>query len=119
MAVKKGKRRHHTHYLGGKKPRDTAKLSEMLAPLEEHPHAQKSQQVQALQAQTQAHDSQNHNGVIIVDGSSLKVPSDFVETDDADKRLLNLEPVVLAILLMSLAFIAFIAYLISTEPAKP
>ena len=110
MAVKGAKRRRHSHYTGRKR-RDTASLSELLAPLEEQNPAQ-------AQAQAQAPEKPSHDGAIVVDSSSLKVPSDFVEAENEQARILGLEPVVLVILLGALAFIVFIAYLISTEPPR-
>jgi hypothetical protein len=109
MAVKK-KGRPHSHYTG-KKRRDTAKLSEMLAPLEE-------QDEQKARAQAPAPVNHNHDGAIVVDSSKLRVPSDFGGSEGDRSRILGFEPVVLFILLAMLAFIAFIAYLISLEPPR-
>ena len=107
MAVKKEKRRWHSHYTGRKR-RDTASLSEMLAPLEEQNPAKAIRQ-----------GKKNHDGAIVVNSSNVKMPADFVEAENERARILGLEPVVLVILLAALAFILFIAYLISTEPPKP
>jgi hypothetical protein len=56
-----------------------------------------------------------NGGVMAVDTGELKLPSDFTEKEDKRARLFGLEPIALAILLFSLAFIAFITYLIATE----
>ena len=98
MAIRKKRRR-----------RDTARLSEMLAPLEEQSPAR---------AQAQAPEKRNHDGAIIVDATKLSVPSDFAAGEHGQRHILGLDPVVLAILLLALAFIAFIAYLISIAPPK-
>jgi hypothetical protein len=63
-----------------------------------------------------ARQSPNDGGVIQVDTGDLKLPSDFTERGEGKPRLLGLEPVTIFILIFSLAFIAFIAYLISIEP---
>jgi hypothetical protein len=65
-----------------------------------------------------ARQSQNDGGVIQVDTGDLKLPNDFTERGEGKPRLLGLEPVTIFILIFSLAFIAFIAYLISIEPAN-
>lgn len=87
---------HREHYTGSHEARDTARLSEMLAPPEE-----KSQQTK--------------DGAIVVDASKLKVVHDFSELDEDGRRILGFEPVVLAIVLLFVAFICFVAYLISVE----
>jgi hypothetical protein len=106
MAVKDGKEKRRWHVGRRRRRRDTARLSEMLAPPEER------------QPEAKPRGDHNHNGAIIVDSTNLRVPTDFVDADDG-KRILGLEPVVLVILLAAVAFIIFIAYLISLEPPAP
>ena len=60
----------------------------------------------------------NNNGVLVVDTGELKLPGDFTEKEDKKSRFMGLEPVALVILIFALAFIAFITYLISTEPPR-
>ena len=57
-------------------------------------------------------------GVISVDTGDLKFPAEFTEKRGAKAGLFGLEPVTIVILTFALAFIAFIAYLISREPPK-
>jgi len=59
-----------------------------------------------------------NGGVMKVDTGELKLPNDFTEKVDSRARLFGLEPIALIILVFSLAFIAFITYLIATEPPK-
>lgn len=60
---------------------------------------------------------ERQSGAIVLDTQELKLPKDLMEEDD-DGDGFRLEPVVLLILVLTLAFIAFIAYLISTEPPR-
>ena len=55
------------------------------------------------------------NGAIVLDTQELKLPKELIEESKPVKGL-GLEPVVIFILALLLAFIAFIAYLISIEP---
>ena len=57
-------------------------------------------------------------GVMTVDTGELKLPRDFTEKEDKRARLFGLEPIALIILIFSIAFIAFITYLIATETPK-
>jgi hypothetical protein len=79
--------------------------AEKLAPLEEHKGKN------ALQSSRDA-------GVLSVDTGDLKLPSDLTEKREEKSRLFDIEPITLIIMIFTLAFIAFIAYLISTEPSK-
>ena len=97
--MRKGKRHDHNHLVPHQG--EPADLAARLTPLEEK----------------QTPNSGN-GGAIVVDTTALKLPKDFTEREEKEGRLLSLEPVTLVILTFSLAFIAFIAYLISTGPAK-
>lgn len=95
---------------------DTAQLAAQLAPLEEQQSPTAVQQVGS--------DSYSGNGqvdpaygAIIVDKDNLHVPIDMMEGGD-EKRFLGMEPVVLVILGVLLAFIAFIAWQITQMPPK-
>lgn len=90
------------------KSEETAKLASMLAPLEE-------QQGRAEAARGAG--QRSNGGAIIVDTGPLKLPKDFTEQDEQGNTL-GLEPVVIFILVLVLAFIAFITYLISIEPPR-
>ena len=82
--------------------------------------SQKAEQLAPLEEREKHHGSQNSNteGVMAVDTGELKLPQEFTERGEERPRFLGLEPVAIVILIFSLAFIAFIAYLISTEPPK-
>jgi hypothetical protein len=60
----------------------------------------------------------NNEGVMGVDTGELKLPKEFTEKEEGKPRFLGLEPVALIILIFALAFIAFIAYLISIDSPK-
>ncbi|MDQ5845048.1 MAG: hypothetical protein M3539_07090 [Acidobacteriota bacterium] len=99
---------HHFHLRKGKKG-DTAQLAAQLAPLEE----------QSGHAKTElgiAGASQEH-GAIVVDSASGNLSKDIME-GGYEKTLFGMEPVVLVILGVMLAFIAFIAWQISQMPAE-
>jgi hypothetical protein len=87
---------------------DTAELAAQLAPLEERGGGAHS---------GGAHDN---GGSIVVDTGALKLPEGLVAQQEKDRRLWGFEPVVLFIIVVSLAFIAFVAWQISRmPPASP
>ena len=56
----------------------------------------------------------NHNGgAIVLDTGKLKLPEGLAEAEEKQARLLGLEPVVVVILAVVLAFTAFIAWQIT------
>lgn len=59
-----------------------------------------------------------NGGVMAGDTDEVKLPSDFTEKEEQSGRFFGLAPIALAILIFSLSFIAFITYLIATEPPK-
>jgi hypothetical protein len=81
---------------------ETAMLASKLAPLEE---------------QEAAAGGKRNGGSILLDTAQLKLPKGVIEEEDRQSAF-HLEPVVLFIILLAVAFIAFIAYLISLEPSK-
>jgi hypothetical protein len=86
---------------------DTAELAAQLAPLEERGGGGRA-------------GAQNNGGSIVVDTGALKLPEGLVADQGKDKRVLGFEPVVLFIIVLALAFIAFIAWQISQmSPASP
>ena len=105
----------HKHYTGGKKG-DTAELSARLAPLEE------KQSAVAQQPTSKGGKDNNggsgDGGAIIVNTSQVALSSDFIEEDRAAEKFFRLEPVALVIVLLSLAFILFIAWQITLMPSK-
>lgn len=96
---------------GQSKKGDTAKLAAQLAPLEEldkqSPSSRNSNNGQA----------DRDYGAIVVDNDSLSFPKDIMEGQE-EKTFLGMEPVVLVILGLMLAFIAFIAWQISGMPVE-
>ena len=57
-------------------------------------------------------------GKITVDTGSLKLPKGFLEEEEEKTRMLRPDPAVIVILGIAIAFISFIAYLISIAPPK-
>lgn len=98
-----------------RKRADTARLAAQLAPLEE-------QDSDAARLQGANGDSRNknggklirENGALIVDMENLNLPSQLTETGGG--RFWDIEPVVLVIVGLMLAFIAFVAWQISLMP---
>jgi hypothetical protein len=103
MAVKRESRREHSPVRGSSD--GASKKADQLAPPEER-------------AGKGAAGNSNNEGVMGVDTGELKLPKEFTEKEEGKSRFLGLEPLALVILIFSLAFIAFIAYLISIEPPK-
>jgi hypothetical protein len=60
---------------------------------------------------------QTKAGAINTDTGRLPLPQDLLEKED-DSRPFRPDPVVIVIFFLSLAFIAFITYLISIEPPR-
>lgn len=89
----------------------TAELSAQLAPLEEL-EASKS-------GQPQPDGDGNHapDDTIRVDSASLKLPEKLTEDEREGAAIFRVEPVVVAILIVMLAFIAFVAWQITLMPA--
>ncbi len=83
----------------GDNKRDTASLAEGLAPPEERDQ------------------TANDEGRIVVDTSRLQLPKDFIEENE-EANPTRLEPVLIVVLLLALAFIAFIAWQISLMPPE-
>jgi hypothetical protein len=85
---------------------DTRELAARLAPLEEQRPAGVSLPSDSAELVTQ------QKGAIVVGNHKLNLPRDLIEVD-ARKGFLVLEPVVMVIVGLMLAFIAFIAWRIS------
>ncbi|HEX8097590.1 MAG TPA: hypothetical protein VF507_06120 [Pyrinomonadaceae bacterium] len=95
--MRKGKRKHE-HYAGGLRGGDASELSARLAPPEERASPERGS---------------NNGGSIIIDASDVKLPDDLMAEGRESKGVFHLEPVALVIVLVALAFIAFIAWQIS------
>jgi len=99
MAVKKESSRSHSPVKA--ESAEAAEHAAHLAPLEEQNGKQRNQ---------------NGDGAIVVDTAKLALPKGVIEEEKDGARLFGMNPVVLFIFCFALAFIAFIAYLISIEP---
>jgi len=103
MVVKRESRREHNPVRASSD--GALEKADMLAPPEER-------------LKRSANQGAKNGGVMKVDTGELKLPGDFTEKEDSRARLFGLEPIALIILVFSLAFIAFITYLIAIEPPK-
>jgi len=105
--------------IGSKRSKDVDadQLAAQLAPLEEQDKQAAAEQVGAELNSTsgEADLSDPDYGAIVVDSDKLKIPTGINEEED-EKRFLGLEPVVLVVLILSLVFIAFIAWQITLMP---
>lgn len=101
---------------GKRKKGDTARLAAQLAPLEELARAGAATTVGSSPHSGEPN-LDPHYGAIVVDNENLHVPQDIMEGGD-EKTYLGMEPVVLVILGVMLAFIAFIAWQITLMPPE-
>jgi hypothetical protein len=99
-----------------RKKTDTAKLAARLAPLEELDQGRAAIQLGSKPGITDGHPN-NQNGAIVVDNESLNLPKDLTE-ESGEGTFFGIEPVVLVIFGVMLAFIAFIAWKISQMPPQ-
>jgi hypothetical protein len=104
------KKRLHIHSRGKHKKGDTAQLAAQLAPLEELDQKSAAKQLGSAPPDQQ-------EGVIVVDNDNLHVPREIMEGGD-EKTYFGMEPVVLVILGLMLAFIAFIAWQVTLMPLE-
>ena len=93
---------HHEH--------DEPDLAERLKPLEETEEFKDSPQVEGRPRAT--------DDTIRVDSKSVPMPEQLIDDEREGASIFRLEPVVLFVLAFMLAFIAFIAWQITTMPAK-
>jgi hypothetical protein len=105
MAVKKEPR--HLHSPVKAESAEAAEHAAHLAPPEEQNGKQRS-----------SRQTSNNDGAIVVDTGDLKLPKGVVEDEKDGARFFGMDPVVLFIFCFALAFIAFIAYLISIETPR-
>lgn len=108
MAVKKGARRKESRRLHSPVRAGSAEAAEhaaRLTPPEEQNGAQTPK------------DSDANDGAILLDTSKLKLPKGAIGEEQNAPNWFGFDPAVLIILGLSILFIAFIAYLISTNPA--
>ena len=105
----------HIHSRGKHKKGDTAQLAAQLAPLEEQDRRAAKKQLGGKPV-SNASQPDPQFGEIVVDKDSLHVPKDIME--GGEKTYLGMEPVVIVILGIMLAFIAFIAWQITLMPVE-
>ena len=91
---------HHEH--------DEPDLAERLRPLEETEEFKESPQVEGKRGAD----------TIRVDSKSVPMPENLIEYEREGASIFRLEPVVLFVLVVMLAFIGFIAWQITLMPAK-
>jgi hypothetical protein len=114
MAVKgnRGRRRKwktgRLHWPGGRVEHEEDAAGR-LAPLEETEAFRDSQQKDSARAP---------DDTIRVDSRSVQMPDSFAEDEREGASIFRVEPVALFILLVMLAFIAFVAWQISLMPVK-
>ncbi len=108
MAVKKGARKKEPRRIHSPVRAGSAEAAEHAARLTPPEEQNGSQSPQGSKAD---------DGAILVDTSKLKLPKGVTEEEQNAPSWFGFDPVVLIILGLSLLFIAFIAYLISTQPA--
>ncbi len=105
------KGRHHRHRNGGRR-RHTAELSARLAPPEElQSGGTKPEQPGAINGDYQ-------DGTIKIDSASVKSSGKSLTGEDEATNVFRLEPVIAVILVLTLAFIAFITWQITLMPAS-
>lgn len=102
--------RRRTHKKGA-----TARLAAQLAPLEELDKKSAARQLGATAAPELT--AESGFSAIVVDNNNLHVPREILE-EGGEKTYLGMEPVVLVILAFMLIFIAFIAWQISLMPTE-
>ena len=115
MALKKGRKNRQRwktgrlHLPGRGHEHGEASAAERLAPLEETEAFRESQQKDSEHAA---------DDTIRVDSTSVRMPENLVEEDREGASIFRLEPVAVVLLLVMLAFIAFVAWRISLMPTK-
>ena len=115
MAVSNEKQGRRRRYRFGRRREktNTAELAGRLAPLEEQQEADKAQQA-ASNGKPVTDDT------IRVNTDALNLPAKLVEDEREGADIFRLDPIVVAILVLMLAFIAFVAWQITLmpQPAK-
>ncbi len=103
-------------FRGKRKKGDTARLAARLAPLEELDRSGAVKQF-GSGPPLGRQETDSNDGAIVVDNDNLNLPKDIMEGGGGG-TFLGMEPVVLVILGLMLAFIAFIAWQISQMPVE-
>ena len=109
MAVKKKRwQTGRLHWPGSRRGHEK-NIAERLTPLEE---------TEAFKRSPQRDGDHAPDDTIHVDSRSVRVPENLVDEDREGANIFRLEPVVLVILCLMLAFIAFVAWQVTLMPAK-
>jgi hypothetical protein len=108
VAVKKRWKTGRLHWPGSRRGHEK-NIAERLTPLEETDAFKRSHQQDGDHAP---------DDTIHVDSSSVRIPETFVDEDREGASIFRLEPVVLFILCVMLAFIAFVAWQVTLMPPK-
>jgi hypothetical protein len=104
------RRRRHAHGGGEDRRKHEQEMADRLAPLEETAAFKESDQHTGEHAAADT---------ITVSNQSVKMPDKFLEEERDASGIFRLEPIVLAILVAMLVFIAFVAWQITLMPAPP
>lgn len=99
---------------GKRKKGDTTQLAAQLAPLEEQDKRIDAKQI-GTGATADKGQVERGSGAIVVDNDNMNFPREITE-ERGEQTFWGMEPVVLAILIVMLVFIAFIAWQISLMP---
>ena len=118
MAVSKGKRKRRKGWKTGRlhwpgsdhDGHDHAGMAERLRPLEETAEFRDSPQTDERPGAA--------DGTIRVDNKSVPMPESLIEDEREGASIFRLEPVVFTILVIMLAFIAFVAWQVTLMPEK-
>ena len=116
MAVSKGRRKRRKGWKTGRlhwpgshhHEHDEPDVAERLRPLEETEEFRESPQVEGKRGAD----------TIRVDSASVPMPERLVEDEREGASIFRLEPVVLFVLVVMLAFIAFVAWQVTLMPPK-
>jgi hypothetical protein len=111
VAVSKKRRRWKTGRLHwpGSGHRHKPEEAERLTPLEESEEFKDSPQVEG---------TRRADDTIRIDNTSVPMPETLLEEERVGSSIFRLEPVVLFVLILMLAFIAFIAWQVTLMPEK-
>ena len=102
------RRRRHQHGGGEERRKHEQEMAARLAPLEE---------TAAFKESDQSTGEHTAPDTITVSNQSVKMPDKFLEEERDASGIFKLEPLVLAILVVMLLFIAFVAWQITLMPA--
>ncbi len=102
------RRRRHAHGGGHERRQHEQEMAARLAPLEE---------TEAFRESEQRKGDRTAADTIKVSNQSVKMPDKFLDEERDASSVFRLEPVVLAILVVMLIFIAFVAWQITLMPA--